>query len=155
MRKMWTKTCAASVLLAVAACGRGGELSREQVVARGDAACESAAAELDPPFAELFPTGSETPPAKTAAPIMSRAADVIRAEADAFAAMTSVEDEETFGEIRRGMQRIADEFDGSAEKARAGDTEGYLQALEHVNGVDADVREVMREYGFDECAGEA
>jgi hypothetical protein len=133
------------------ACG-GSDAGRADVIARGDAACAEAAGKLDPIFGELFPTGSETPEAKVAAEPMSQAAAIIREEANVFAGLAT--DDAAFTPIREGVDRVADTIELSATKARAGDTDGYLQALEQANEVDAETREDMKAYGFTTCAGE-
>ena len=129
-------------------------LTRAQLIEQGDELCAEAEEKLAPVFGQLFPTGSETPPADQAAGPMRTAALALREEYDEFSALRPPEGEQQkFDAIVQKFDAAVDDIEESAALAGSGDTEGYLQALERANASDAESRELMREYGFETCAG--
>ena len=156
---------AAVLLVSLGGCGggpAGGEsadgpqrLSKAELIAEGDELCAATGEELAPVFAELFPTGSETPPAEKAAGPMRVAATALREEHSRLSALSPpAADEAKFDAILDEFGEAVADIEQSADMAAAGDTEGYLKALERANGSDAESRELMRAYGFETCAGE-
>ena len=149
------------VAVALGACGSDepegvSRLSRAELIHQGDQLCSDTEEKLAPVFGELFPTGSETPPAAQAAAPMRTAASALRDEYDRFSALRPPEeDEEEFDAILEKFDDAVTDVEESAALAAAGDTDGYLQALERANGTDGESRDLMREYGFMACAGEA
>lgn len=148
------------IALALGACGTDepegpARLSRSALIEQGDQLCTDTEEKLAPVFGELFPTGSETPPAAQAAEPMRIAATVLREEYDQFSELRPPEkDQEKFDVILEKFDAAIAEVEQSAALAAAGDTDGYLQALESANGSDAESRDLMRDYGFEACAGE-
>lgn len=148
------------IALALGACGSDepegpARLSRAEVVQQGDQLCTDTEEKLGPVFGELFPTGSETPPAAQAAEPMRTAATLLREEYDQLSALRPPEDdEEKFEAILQKFDAAVTDVEKSAALAAAGDTDGYLQALEAANASDGESRELMRDYGFEACAGE-
>lgn len=149
------------IALGLGACGNDepegpARLSRAEVITQGDQLCTETQETLGPVFAELFPTGSETPPAAQAAQPMQTAATALREEYGRFSALRPPEDDEAkFDAILEKFDAAVVDVEESAALAAAGDTEGYLQALEAANASDAESRDLMRDYGFKACAGEA
>jgi hypothetical protein len=153
----------ALLLLPLAGCGGGSEeadgtnrLTKAELISQGDALCAGVEEELAPVFGELFPTGSETPPASEAAGPMRVAADALRREYVEFSRLAPPEeDQQRFDAILEKFDAAVKDVEKSADLAAGGDTEGYLKALEAANGSDAESRDLMRDYGFDTCAGPA
>ncbi|HUQ39391.1 MAG TPA: hypothetical protein VM030_04495 [Acidimicrobiales bacterium] len=148
---------AALVLAAVGLGGCGGDddrLSKADLISKGDALCAATTEKLEPVFGKLFPTGSETPPADKAAGPMRTAATELREEYRDFSALEPpAKDEKRFAAILEGFDAAVTDVEDAAERAEAGDTEGYLKKLEAANAKDAESRELMKAYGFEECAG--
>src|SRR5687768_9480823 len=116
-----------------------GRLSKTALIEAGDAICLRALEDTEPLFAELFPTGSEMPAADDAAGPMGKAAQILRREHDDLAALRPPSgDEDVFDEIVERFDDAVREVEKSAARASDGDTDGYLQALEHANEVDAE-----------------
>lgn len=145
--------------LSLSACGSDEpegpqRLSRAELIEQGDQICAETEEKLAPVFGELFPTGTETPPADQAAAPMRTAALALREEYDEFSALRPPEaDQQKFDSILEKFDAAVKGIEESAALAGAGDTEGYLKALEAANGADGESRELMGDYGFKTCAG--
>lgn len=142
-----------AVILTLSSCRPQG-LSKQELISQGDQVCKATSEELNPLFAKLFPTGNETPAASDAAPTMKKAAELVRKEAESIKSLGPSEGSETeFAAIVRALERSARLTEESAQIASQGDTDGYLEKLQEANIADQDARDLMVEFGFEDCAG--
>jgi hypothetical protein len=138
-----------------AACG-GDELSKADLIKKGDAICRDSNKRLEPVFGKVFKPGEGNPPADKAAPILKEAAKLVRRQYERFAALEPGDKEKKdfkrFVETFKTTVTLLDESVVAAEK---GDSEGYLKKLQLANEADSSTSGDMKAFGFKSCAGVA
>ena len=147
----------ATGMAVTAACGgskpsSSGGLSHAELIRSGDSICQKTSDQVTPIFAELFPSGNETPPAAKAAPALTQASGIFRTEFTELSSLKpSPSDAKKFTAAMDSMRATVEAGESTAAKANAGDTNGYLQQLQHTNELDEQTRKVMDKLGFKTC----
>jgi hypothetical protein len=141
-------------LFLVAACGGDDSLSKTELIKRGDAICTESNKKLEPVFSKAFKPGEGNPPADKAAPVLAEAATIVRRQYERFADLKPAKaDKKEFDRFVENFDSTVKLLDEAAEKAKKGDTEGYLRQLALANEADSSTAEAMKRFGFRACAG--
>jgi hypothetical protein len=143
------------VALAIGCGGKDDGLAKAELIKRGDAVCAAANDRSGEVFSKLFPNGDETPPAAQAAPLMAQVEFITTsAYRDLHALDARAGDEAGYAKVLDRYHALASAIQRSAKLAAAGDTEGYLQQMQHANEAYAAIGRPAKAFGFRSCGAE-
>lgn len=138
------------VALLLTACGGTERLTKEQLIAKGDAICKDASTKADPIGTDLANPSAETLPQWSDAlgqllpiyeDLVGKLKDLNPPEAD----------QATWDRITGGLDQIVSGIKTAKDAASSGDLAGFQTALAAIEKASGESGQLASDYGFQEC----
>jgi acyl-CoA reductase-like NAD-dependent aldehyde dehydrogenase len=155
----WALPLVAAVAVVVTGCGGGGgePLTKEQLIAKGDAICtkyrkKNQALNKDAPAKNPTDPSATDEQVKASAPILEKLADNLRSARGEFAALKPPADvEHDWENTLEDLDQLASKLDTTAEAARNLDRQRVVNDYTEILRLNHRVSTFEQDYGFKVC----